>query len=299
MFREVKGFAQFISVERGLMLFMISIGATFLMAGSLAWSSAIYLGFTVFCIWSAVDAINNVFDVDLDAISDPARAEFTKKLGKFGLVITAGFVTLSLVLGAATLIPYVLLFVALGIVFGVLYSVPPIRLRKTPCKPIVNFTVGAVPVLIVAAFFNAFTPDVISLVLLVGVTTSVNSLWEDLADYASDFNSGSRTLPIIFGFRKGIILTIILGYAMIPLMVFVGSLFQLGWTYYISLLGLAAFVSFRVVQKRSTLFRPESGDLQKLQRMGEVLAKDFVIIAIVFTLSLMVSSLLKMNPNLI
>jgi 4-hydroxybenzoate polyprenyltransferase len=295
MFQEIKGFAQFISVERGLMLFMISLGATFLMAGSLAWSSAIYLGVMVFCIWSSVDAINNVFDVDLDRISDPARAEFTKKLGKLGALTTAGFIALSLALGAATLIPYVLLFVALGIVFGVLYSVPPIRLRKTAYKPIVNFTVGAVPVLIVAAFFNAFTPDVISLVLLVGVTTSVNSLWEDLADYASDLNSGSRTLPIIFGFRKGILITIILGYAMIPLMVFVGSLFHLGWTYYVSLLGLATFVSLRVVQKRSTLFKPESGDLQKLQRMGEVLAKEFVIIAIVFTLSLMVSSLLKIS----
>ncbi len=299
MFREFRGFAQFISVERGLMLFMISIGATFLMAGTLAWSSAIYLGVTVFCIWSAVDAINNVFDVDLDVLSDPGRAEFTRKLGKLGAVVTVAFIGVSLALGAATLIPYVLLFVALGIVFGVLYSVPPIRLRKTAYKPVVNFTVGAVPVLIVAAFFNAFTPDVISLVLLVGLTTSVNSLWEDLADYASDLNSGSRTLPIILGFRKGILITIILGYAMIPLMVFVGSLFHLGWTYYVSLLGLATFVSLRVIQKRTTLFKPGSGDLQKLQRMGEVLAKDFVIIAIVFTLSLMVSSLLKINPSLI
>ncbi len=299
MFREVKGFAQFISAERGLMLFMISIGATFLMAGTFAWFSAIYLGATVFCIWSAVDAINNVCDVDLDTFSDPVRAEFTKKLGKLGLFITAGLAAMSLALGAATLTPYVFLLVGLGLVFGVLYSVPPFRLRKTVYKPVVNFTVGAVPVLIVAAFFNAFTPNVISLVFLVGVTTSVNSLWEDLADYASDFNSGSRTLPIIFGFRKGVLLTIIFGYVMIPLMIFVGSLFQLGWTYYVSLIGLATFVSFRVVQKRSTLFRPESGDLHKLQRTGEVLAKDFVVIAIVFTLSLMVSSLLKISPILL
>ncbi len=298
MFREIKGFAQFISVERGMMLFMISIGATFLMAGTLAWSTALYLGVTVFCIWSAVDAINNVFDVDLDILSDPSRAAFTKKLGKLGLLITAGFTALSLALGAATLIPYVLLFVALGIVFGVLYSVPPFRLRKTAYKPIVNFTVGAVPVLIIAAFFNVFSPNVISLVLLVGLTTSVNSLWEDLADYASDSGSGSRTLPIIFGFRKGLLLTVILAYAMIPLMVYVGSLFQLGWTYYVSLAALTTFVSLRVAQKRNTLFKPETGDLKKLQRMGEILAKDFVIVAIVFTLSLMMSSLLKINPIL-
>jgi 4-hydroxybenzoate polyprenyltransferase len=281
------------------MLFMISVGATFLMAGSLVWSSAIYLGIIVFSIWSAVDAINNVFDVELDTISDPARAEFTKKLGKLGLVITLGFIVLSLTLGAATLTPYVFLLVALGITFGVFYSVPPFRLRKTVYKPFMNFTVGAVPVLIVAAFFNLFTSEVISLVLLVGVTTSVNSLWEDLADYGSDFNSGSRTLPIVVGFRKGVLITIILGYVMIPLMVFVGFLFQLGWIYYVSLLGLTAFVSLRVIQKRSILFRPQSGDMPKLHRIGEILAKDFVIVAIIFTLSLMVSSLLKISLILI
>jgi len=295
MFREVRGFAQFISVERGIMLFMISVAATFLTAENLVWSSALYLGVAVFCMWSAVDAINNVCDVDLDALSDPSRAEFTKKLGKLGLFTIVGFTTLSLALGAATLIPYVVLFAALGIIFGVLYSVPPFRLRKTAYKPLVNFTVGAIPVLIVAAFFNIFSINVVSLVLLIGVTTSVNSLWEDLADYASDLNSGSRTVPIIFGFRKGLLLTIILGYTMIPAMVFVGLLFQLGWVYYASLLGLATFVSLRIVQNRVTLFKHDKKDPKKLYKMGEVLARDFVITAIVFTLSLMVSSLLKIT----
>jgi len=296
MLREAKGFAQFISVERGVMLFMISVGATFLTAGTLAWPQAIYIGITVFCVWSSVDAINNLCDVDLDALSDPARAEFTKKLGKLGMLITLAFTTLSLALGAATLIPFVLLFVALGIVFGVLYSVPPFRLRKTAYKPIVNFTVGAIPVLIVAAFFNVFSINIISLVLLIGVTTSVNSLWEDLADYASDFDSGSRTVPIIFGFRKGLFLTITLGYVMIPFMMAVGLLFQLGWIYYATLLGLAAFISLRVIQKRVTLSSNDGVDLKKLHKLGEVLAKDFVMVAIVFTLGLMLSSLLKINP---
>lgn len=298
MYQDVKGFAQFISVERGLMLFMISVGAVFLTANTLALLPALYLGIMVFCIWSAVDATNNVCDVDLDVLSDPLRAQYTKKIGKLGLLVIGGFTVLSLVLGAVTMIPFVVLFVALGIVFGVLYSVPPFRLRKTVYKPIVNFTVGAVPVLIVAAFFNAFSLNVLALVLLIGVTTAVNSLWEDLADYASDFKSCSRTVPIIFGFRKGLFLTILMGYVMIPLMVFVGVLFQLGLVYYASLLGLATFLSLRIVQKRVTLFADDKTDSTKLHKLGEVLAKDFVIIAIVFTFSLMVSSLLKINPAL-
>lgn len=71
------------------MLFLVTIGATFLTVESLAWSNAIFLGLIVFCVWSGVDAINNVFDVDLDALSDPSRAEYTRKLGKTGLFVAS------------------------------------------------------------------------------------------------------------------------------------------------------------------------------------------------------------------
>ncbi len=296
MIQDLKGFAQFISVERGLMLFMISIGATFLTGNSIAWPVAIFLGVIVFCIWSAVDAMNNLCDVELDALSDPLRSQFTKKLGKLGLFIAVGFTALSLALGAFTLMPYVLLFVGLGIIFGVLYSVPPFRLRKTAYKPLVNFTVGAVPVMIVAAFFNSFSANVISLIVLIGVTTAINSLWEDLADFASDFHSGSRTIPIILGFRRGLLLTVIMGYVMLPLMFLVGMLFQLPLVYYAGLTTLAGFITLRLIQKRRTLFKEDKADNTKLLKLGETLAKDFVIIAIGFTLTLMLSSLLKINP---
>ncbi len=295
MLQNIRGFAQFISVERGLMLFMIAVGATFLAGQAVAWTSALFLGAIVFCIWSAVDAMNNLCDVDLDVLSDPGRAQFTKRLGKAGLFIALGFTALSLALGALTLMPYVLLFVGLGLFFGVVYSVPPFRLRKTPYKPVVNFTVGAVPIMIIAAFFNAFTLNVISLVLLIGVTTAINSLWEDLADYESDYNSGSRTLPIILGFKRGLLLTVAMGYVMIPLMVLVGVLFNLPLVYYGALTVLASFITLRLVQKRKTLFSGKA-DTTKLFRLGGLLAKDFVIVAIVFTLALMLSSLLKITP---
>jgi 4-hydroxybenzoate polyprenyltransferase len=298
MYRDVKGFAQFISVERGLMLFMISMGATFLIVESLDLLKAIYLGVIVFCVWSAVDAMNNICDVDLDTHSDPLRAAFTKRIGRVGLIVAVGFTAVSLVLGSFTMMPWVVLFVGVGLFFGVLYSVPPFRLRKTRYKPIVNLTVGAVPVLIVAAFFNVFSLSIVVLSLLVGVTTAVNSLWEDLADYKSDFSSGSRTVPIIFGFKKGLFLTIIMGYVMLPLMVSVGMLFQLGWVYYFALFAVAGFISLRLFQKRVALFKGKTEDLKKMLQLGEVLAKDFVIVATVFTFSLMLSSLLKINPVL-
>jgi hypothetical protein len=83
---------------------------------------------------------------------------------------------------------------------------------------------------------------------------------------------------------------------MIPLMVLVGVLFKLPLIYYAALTALASFITLRLIQKRQTLFKEDKADTKKLFKLGEVLAKDFVIIAIVFTLSLMLSSLLKINP---
>jgi len=296
MFQNIKGFAQFISVERGLMLFMISIGVTFLIVETLAWSTALFLGILVFCIWSAVDAMNNIFDHELDIISDPARAKFTKKIGRIGFLIMAIFCVASLGLGIVTMIPYVVLFVSLGLIFGILYSVPPFRLRKTAYKPIVNFTVGAIPTLVIVSFFNNFSFSSIVLVVLIGITTAVNSLWEDLADFASDSHSGSRTVPIVFGFRKGLFLTIIIGYCMLPLMFLAGITFQLSWIYHISLVGFAVFISLRIIQKRQILREARKIEPTKLHKLGEILAKDFVFVAIAFTFSLMINSLLKIHP---
>jgi len=299
MSQDLKGAASFISVERGLMLFMISVAATFLIAEVISWPAALFLGFTVFCVWSAVDAMNNVCDVELDTLSDPVRAKYTKQLGKVGLLVVYAFVAVSLLLGAVTRMPIVFLFVALGLVFGVLYSVPPFRLRQTKYKPLVNFTVGAIPILIVAAFFSVYSIEVAALVLLIGATTAINSLWEDLADYDSDSANKAQTMPVVLGFRNGLLFTIVMGYTLIPFMIAVGVLFQLSAIYYVTLVVLAALISFRLYRERSILVNKTEPSSKRLLQLGNRLAKDFVIIALLFTASLMISSLLKIGPILL
>ena len=296
MFSSVRGFTQFISVERGVMLFMICIGATFLIEESIAWLQAIYLGSIVFCGWSGVDAINNVCDADLDAQSDPIRAEYTKNLGRLGLCVSIFFSALSISLSVISGIPLVTVFVLIGLLAGVSYSVPPFRLRQTLYKPLVNFSVGAVPILIVAAFSNVFSVEVWSLMLLIGITTAVNSLWEDLADYASDFNTRARTMLIVLDFKRGLYVTILLGYFLIPLMVLVGILFRLNLLYFLVLTALVAYISLRLIQKRSVLFGNLGDNTEQILKLGEILAKDFVIIAIVQTANLMLGSYLKYQP---
>ena len=116
MLDSVKGFLTFISVERGLMLFMIAMGATFLVAQSPTFAEAAYLGFVAFCLWSRVDAINNVYDVDLDMKSDSFRADFTRSLGRFGIIISIVIFALCIALGLITGIQLVTVFIFIGIV---------------------------------------------------------------------------------------------------------------------------------------------------------------------------------------
>ena len=163
----------------------------------------------------------------------------------------------------------------MGILAGVVYSVPPFRLRQTIYKPIVNFSVGAVPVLIVAAFFNVFSIQILVLLLLIGISTAVNSLWEDLADYKSDFNANARTILVVLGFKRGLYLTIIMGYCLIPLMVLVGILFHLSLLYFVVLAALIAYLSLRLVQNRHVLYWRHQKRYRIIAQVGRSVRKRF------------------------
>ena len=293
MLGSVKGFLTFISFERGLMLFMIAMGATFLVGQNPTLGEAAYLGFVAFCLWSGVDAINNVYDVDLDMKSDSFRADFTRSLGRFGVIISLAIFALCMALGLITGIQLVTVFIFVGIVAGVVYSVPPFRLRQTILKPLVNVSVGAVPVLIVASFFDIFSFELLVLVLLIGISTAANSLWEDLADYESDFAAKARTLVVVLGFKRGFFITVLVGYGMVPLMVLVGVLFNLNLLYFVVLGALIAFLSLRLIQHRNALFRSKNVELNSLLTLGTSFARDFVIIALVQTANLMINGFLN------
>jgi 4-hydroxybenzoate polyprenyltransferase len=277
------------------MLFMISMGSALLLQTTLSLEQAVYFGLIGFCGWSSVDAINNICDIDLDEYSDPSRAAYTQKLGSWSFGIYVLFSGLAL--GGAFLSGNLIatLVIGLGLLIGIFYSVPPFRLRQTPYKPIVNFSVGAIPVLFVAAFYNLFSVNVIALMTLIGVTTAVNSLWEDLADFISDSESHAKTLLIVVGFRRGLLMTIVMGYCLIPLMVYIGFLFSLHFSYYIILSTLVAYMTLRLITKRA-IFAMREDDADLMLDAGEVFAKDFVILAIVQTTNLMINGLLQYFP---
>jgi 4-hydroxybenzoate polyprenyltransferase len=123
---------------------------------------------------------------------------------------------------------------------------------------------------------------------LVGISTAVNSLWEDLADFRSDYSSNAKTMLVLLGVKPGIYLTILMGYSLVPLMIIVGVLFKLNMLYFIVLLVLISYLSFRIVQNRHILLLDSKHELDSMLNLGERFSADFVIVALVFTLNLMI-----------
>jgi hypothetical protein len=95
---------------------------------------------------------------------------------------------------------------------------------------------------------------------------------------------------VVLGFKRGFFITVLVGYGMVPLMVMVGILFNLSLLYFVILGTLIAFLSFRLIQHRNTLFR--NSNENTLLNLGPVFARDFVIIALVHTANLMINGLL-------
>ena len=292
MMTSLRGYADFLAIQRGLMLFMITLGGAFLISGSNSLLSALHLAFIVFCFWCFSDAINNIYDKELDSISDPKRAEFTEKLGKKGYIITWLFAVLVFSLSALTLNWYVFAVISVGMLLGFIYSVPPIRLRTTIVKPLVNFVFGGVAIFISAAYFGVLSWNVLVLTLLFGVVTSVNSIWGDLADYQSDKNSGAHTLPVILGFRKGLFLTVILGCTLIPIMAYIGLVYSVFFVYYLILAMIASYMLIKVFLKRKVLSKNKENTYEQIS-LGTLLTKDFVKITLIFSLTFMICSIIR------
>lgn len=292
MMTNLKGYAEFLAIQRGLMLFMITLGGAFLIGGSNSVLPALLLGVIVFCYWSFSDAINNIFDKELDAISDPKRAAFTEKLGKKGYLITYLFAGLVFILGALTLNWAVFVVISVGMLLGFIYSVPPLRLRTTVVKPLVNFVFGSVAIFISGAYFGVFTFNVLVLTLLFGIVTTVNSIWGDLADYQSDKNNGAHTLPVILGFRNGLFLTVILGCILIPIMTNIGLMYSMSFVYYIILATIASYILINLFLNRKALSKNKENTHEQIS-LGGLLTKDFVKITLIFSFTFMICSIIR------
>jgi len=249
----LRAFSQFITVDSGLALFVATILLSFLMAPKFDLFQACYLGLIIFCGWCGVDMLNNICDTEADALSHPARAEIIRTLGVWTGIIAGLFLAIAFGLGFGTQNVLVMLLIVAAFSSGVLYSIPPFRLRQTILKPIMNLSVGVILALLVASFYSCFTVATWLIVVLAGAATLSASLWDDVIDYEGDWKGGAKTMPVIIGPKKGAYLSFLSSFSLLPLLFFIGIVFNLAGFYYLSLLLVAVGMLTKLIQNRNIL----------------------------------------------
>jgi 4-hydroxybenzoate polyprenyltransferase len=180
------------------------------------------------CIFSTVT--NNISDINIDRISNPGRPSVTGEIPPQAYK-AIGFAALLLSLAYSLAAGYLTMFLvvcAIGCYF--LYSMPPFRLKRIPffSKGIIAFN-SLIMVLAGYNFagknINQF-PSGIAALVIVFLTLCTNFI--DIKDYEGDLAGGIRTLPVIFGLKKGKIIIgslFLLCYALFPYFVGMPELF--------------------------------------------------------------------------
>jgi len=191
---------------------------------------------TLVMVNAASNTINQVYDLEIDRINKPRRPI------PMGIITPDEALSLSWILylitlwraatfanGAFATIVLVLML------FTILYSVPPARLKKRLWISNLSIALPRGLLGFVAGWSilgNPFNPlpwflGLISFLFLIGATTT-----KDFTDSPGDRKFGIRTLPVVFGVKKAIIMSapfLVLPFFLIPIGIWNGILIKESW----------------------------------------------------------------------
>jgi len=188
--------------------------------------------------------LNDVFDLEIDRISHPERA-----LPR-GLISTrqaTAAAVLLMAMGSAVAFWVNTtsgLFVGVIAIFGILYSAPPVRLRRFPVIP--NAIIGLFVFLSFMAgttfWGSQVTGELVLGGLLLWATFLCASNAKDLSDLEGDEGQGVKTLPLIFGEDQGFIITSMIVYSAFVFPIIFIILFDL------NLIFIAPIIAFMLLE---------------------------------------------------
>lgn len=159
--------------------------------------------------------LNDVFDIEIDRISHSDRALPRGDVSMRAAIVAGAFLIVVGTVAAFYLEVLAGFLVGTIGLFGVLYSVPPFRLRRFPVVP--NVIIGFFVFLAFLAGYSYFETNIPSVVLLGAIL-----LWamfvgcssaKDLGDVEGDEKAGVMTLPTMLGFGRGFRITSLLVYS--------------------------------------------------------------------------------------
>jgi geranylgeranylglycerol-phosphate geranylgeranyltransferase len=153
-------------------------------------------------------ALNMCFDLELDRLSHPDRPLPRGRVGARRLLLLSlllfSLSPLSLLLG-----PSVLLLTSLGVLLGLLYSLPPFPLgRWYTSYPVSSLGYVFLPLLAGASALSRPGGEVLGATLLFTLLSLFLSPLKDLKDRRGDERAGKPTLPVKLGVKNTLLLSL-------------------------------------------------------------------------------------------
>jgi 4-hydroxybenzoate polyprenyltransferase len=193
---------------------------------------------------AGLNSFNNYFDIPEDMISKPTRPLPSQKINPTkSLILTFVLLVLAVLISYGNILSFQIM-----VVWGFLalfYSVPPIRLK---CIPVLNTTLIAsnyiiLPWLLAWSQTNAGLPIILVSILFLIAFGSVIS--KDFEDAKADAMMKNRTIPVIWGTKKAVLVVRILTIGgVLALMAFL-----LTYSIGASLLCLPALITYFYISK--------------------------------------------------
>jgi homogentisate phytyltransferase / homogentisate geranylgeranyltransferase len=165
-------------------------------------------------LWQIAVSINQVTDVSEDIISKRDNPVVSAAISQQDMVYVAlGYSGLAFLF--AVLIGYIaIVLTAASLCLSILYSAPPLRLKRYPFVASSTIAVFALIVFSLGFYSGQPTgmfPTSLALVILVSYNLAINT--KDLKDYEGDKKSGVFTLPVLLGQKRGRTVIAALDYA--------------------------------------------------------------------------------------
>lgn len=167
------------------------------------WVGLIVLSVSWFSAWMYAVHINDLYDTDIDKISNPNRPLIKNEVAP-DIFHEVGLAWLALSLVGSYVVGYYPFL--MNIIFSsayYIYSAPPLRLKRVPILSSFLNSVTCLATILAGFFF--VSPDkmfsAFPAMYALGIVTvfTLNSNIRDLKDIAGDGESGIQTLPVLFG----------------------------------------------------------------------------------------------------
>jgi 4-hydroxybenzoate polyprenyltransferase len=200
--KKLKALSKSLLSTRSFLYMAIAVMGVVLGGGGL-YPGLLAVGLALF-LWQIAVSINQVTDVSEDSISKRDNPVVSAAISQKDMIhIALGYCGLAFLFAA--LIGYIaIVLTAASLGLSILYSVPPLRLKRYPFVASSTIAVFALIVFSLGFYSGQPTrefPTSLALVILVSYNLAINT--KDLKDYEGDKKSGVLTLPVLLGQRRG------------------------------------------------------------------------------------------------